>query len=419
MTPDITPQLGSSYAGNDTALDPQTAESLRMLIAQHLSQQGGQAMPQIQPAPSMPSPQAQTPQMGQMGGQAGGVHPIIQAILGALATAGKAYGTAGMGPDERLQRDEMSARLAQAKAQMAMTQQWHEETVAERGQYHQGMVPIAQEKADTGRMSADVRADQGQQKLQQGQQGLDIKKQQANTQADLAAASEALKNSQQALADARTKSEPDKVRTATSAHQVALQNYQLARDKFERDTWGTVGGKEVPGTVETPGGAPTGWKAPLAPTSTTKTKAQQADAVIAGANQLIPVIRQNADKLGPFAGRATSLEQFIGNLPADSAELSALKSSFTSLLPGLHQFRSQGALKGFEKQLGTGSFKTNAEALEAAVRATAESARTMRQAWTTVQPSGKGQTVIPAEGAPAQGATHIWTPQGLQPVGGK
>lgn len=115
------------------------------------------------------------------------------------------------------------------------------------------------------------------------------------------------------------------------------------------------------------------------PTAQQKNQIGQAGTIEALGPKLIQEIRKNADILGPYSGRATNIEEFIGNLPPEAAYLSGLQGSFAALQPQLHGMRGQGAMKQFEARLQAGSFKTNADAMEAAVQAIIDSAATIKQ----------------------------------------
>lgn len=117
------------------------------------------------------------------------------------------------------------------------------------------------------------------------------------------------------------------------------------------------------------------------PTAATKTKVEQASAINDVGAELIKTIRAHAKVLGPVSGRVTNLEELWGSLPPEAARVAGFQGSFAALQPGLHQMRGQRAMQDFEKRLQIGSFKTNAEAMEAGVQAAIDSANTMKKAW--------------------------------------
>ena len=62
--------------------------------------------------------------------------------------------------------------------------------------------------------------------------------------------------------------------------QTAQGNLAQRKNAFERDTFGTVGGRDVAGTLFDPNGNPLGWKAPGAPTAANRTMGQTAATII-------------------------------------------------------------------------------------------------------------------------------------------
>jgi len=71
---------------------------------------------------SMQNPNAQAVPPAQ-GGIDAGTHPVIASILKALAGGMQSFGSSGMGPQERVQRQQMEQEKAQAMAQLAQGQQ--------------------------------------------------------------------------------------------------------------------------------------------------------------------------------------------------------------------------------------------------------------------------------------------------------
>lgn len=104
-----------------------------------------------------------------------------------------------------------------------------------------------------------------------------------------------------------------------------VQRTNLAQATFDRDTFGTVFGKDVPSSLVDIEGNTIGWKSPSSPTSSIKTQAQQSQDL----TKLFTGIRQEIDKaeaagmLGPGPGRVNEI--MTGRVGADNPEFAKLR----------------------------------------------------------------------------------------------
>ena len=151
---------------------------------------------------------------------------------------------------------------------------------------------------------------------------------------------------------------------------IAAGRLSLANKAFERDTFGTLMGQNIPSSLVDDNGTTMGWKSPSMPTSSIKTQGQQAEDLSVLFKTVSNKIDQldKAGKLGPLAGRIN--EFMTGKVGADDpefAELRALGSLTASGMLKAH-FGSRGGqqmYQHFEDLFNTG--KMTAGDLKAAL----------------------------------------------------
>jgi hypothetical protein len=191
-----------------------------------------------------------------------------------------------------------------------------------------------------------------------------------------------LKESSNDLATARTeverlKNNPDSLQYQLAVKKleaqkertgVALQRLGLSKDIFERETFGTVGGKGIPGGPVDEGGKPIGLKGFMAtrPTSAARSKAEQGQVVVEEGQKLKrEILAAGSAIFGPTSGRISNLEVGIGSADPQVRELFTHLKSFAALQPALHGSRGIGMQKEFE--VAAGKLQDNPEAAMAAI----------------------------------------------------
>jgi hypothetical protein len=139
-------------------------------------------------------------------------------------------------------------------------------------------------------------------------------------------------------------------------------------------------------TTDLPGGKELGGKTVVAATAN-RVKAAK-DSLSMG-NELIAMLDdpETAAQLGPIAGRATNLQEFIGNIPPNMSELAGALKSWTELQPTVHAMRSSEMAEHIEKSLNR---KFTPEALKGFIRGFNRTARTV--AGNNSETSGTGGT---------------------------
>lgn len=165
-----------------------------------------------------PNAQAVPPAMGSIDA---GTHPVIASILKALAGGMQSFGSSGMGPQERVQRQQMEQEKAQAMAQLSQGQQG---------------LGIKQQEADT--------ATKGQQATAAYQTGeLGLGQQRATTESEAQKATAAHQTG--------TLAETTRKNTADIAHQQAEDEYNQSQLKQRADQLNeTVRNNKANNTIE-------------------------------------------------------------------------------------------------------------------------------------------------------------------------
>lgn len=143
---------------------------------------------------------------------------------------------------------------------------------------------------------------------------------------------------------------------ATNAQSKALltkaivQRTNLAQASFDRDTFGTVFGKDIPTSLVDTNGNTMGWKSPAMPTSSIKTQGQQSEDL----SKLFQGIKGDIDKadaaglLGPGAGRINEI--MVGRVGADNPEFARLRTLMSMVASGALKahFGARGGQQIFE-----------------------------------------------------------------------
>ena len=124
----------------------------------------GQAQTSLQNPMASPVPQPQ-------GAIDSGTHPVIAAIIKALAGGAGAYGWTSMPPQQRLEAQNLEAQKAETMARLAQT-----------GAYQQGELAYRGQMADTAAAREKDYASDVQRKKEQGETALQIKQQMADLQ---------------------------------------------------------------------------------------------------------------------------------------------------------------------------------------------------------------------------------------------
>lgn len=171
---------------------------------------------------------------------------------------------------------------------------------------------------------------------------------------------------------AQAKAEYDKARASGNSEQMELARQRLAisaqnaktavtrlglsQDQFEFRTFGTVDGKAPAGTLLDDNGTPIGSinAQNVRPTGASRTAAERAD-TLESLDKKIRIALQNPELrkgVGPLAGRLKELENRMGTLPRDLAELKNDLVSYGAFQAGLHPVRGIGAMQYFDQVLG-------------------------------------------------------------------
>lgn len=143
------------------------------------------------------------------------------------------------------------------------------------------------------------------------------------------------------------------------ANDIAAGRLKLSQQMFERDTFGTLFGKDIPSSLVDINGNTLGWKSPAMPVQSIKQQAQQAQDMLTLFKSVEKEIQsaKGAGKLGPLAGRLN--EYMTGRVGADDpqfAKLRALGSLTASGMLKAH-FGARGGqemYKHFEDLFNTG-----------------------------------------------------------------
>jgi hypothetical protein len=111
-----------------------------------------------------------------------------------------------------------------------------------------------------------------------------------------------------------------------TADAIAQGRLSLAQKAFERDTFGTLYGKDIPSSLVDASGNTLGWKSPAMPTSNIKTQAQQAKDLTNIFDEVTDEIKQaqKDGKLGPVSGRLNEI--MTGKVGADDPEFAKLRA---------------------------------------------------------------------------------------------
>lgn len=167
--------------------------------------------------------------------------------------------------------------------------------------------------------------------------------------ADLRAAQKANEPQKAALAQARLNS-------ALQAHDIALQRLGLSEKEYEARTHGTEGGVALPGALVADNGQPVGtaFQQNVRPTGTQRDAAGRATTMLELDSRIRKAL-QNPELqkgVGPLAGRLSEIQNRMGTLPRDLAELKNDLVSYGAFQAGMHPVRGIGALEYFDKVMG-------------------------------------------------------------------
>jgi hypothetical protein len=111
-------------------------------------------------------------------------------------------------------------------------------------------------------------------------------------------------------------------------------NADLNRKAFERDTFGTLFGRDIPSSLVDEAGNTLGWKSPSAPTASVKQQAQQSQDLVAlsqGVRDEIAKAQANGS-LGPYAGRISEI--MTGKIGADDPQFAKLRTLGSMYITG-------------------------------------------------------------------------------------
>jgi len=121
---------------------------------------------------------------------------------------------------------------------------------------------------------------------------------------------------------------------SVSRANTAAGQLDLARQSFERDTFGTLFGKDIPSSLVDEAGNTLGWKSPSAPTSSVKQQAQQSQDLVSLSKSVRDEIAkaQANGSLGPYSGRISEL--MTGKVGADDPQFAKLRTLGAMYLTG-------------------------------------------------------------------------------------
>lgn len=205
----------------------------------------------------------------------------------------------------------------------------------------------------------------------------------------------ALTDHQKALAEVeRTKNDPNSpaYKLALAKAQQTSGNLEMRQREFELRAFGTVGGVQPPGGLQTDSGQPVGtaFQQNVLPTAATRTKAQTASPFMTQAEDLkaYALDPKNADIFGKIGGRWTEL--MGGKIGTDDERISRLIPkirSLASLAAPLHGFRGSNVVEDFTKSMPV---VDSPQAFAAAVDEYAKTGSTIQRLGTPKTKGGAG-----------------------------
>ncbi len=171
----------------------------------------------------------------------------------------------------------------------------------------------------------------------------------------------------------------------------------------------------LPGALVTPDGRPVGsrFSNNVRPTMTERNRADLAKSGLEQAADMHDILDRHPEIFGPVEGRLTDVDTWLGSQSADAAQFSAALETLSDHLAATFGNSSLPAIEGLKEALGR--FKTNPEALAAALTQVEKSAKTIQQQGimnTVGTPAGAARLAAPA---PKQVPPTIAAPPGPTP----
>jgi hypothetical protein len=178
--------------------------------------------------------------------------------------------------------------------------------------------------------------------------------------------------------------------TARENAATASRRLGLSEREYEVNYHGTENGQPIPGAPADESGNPIGVKTAVLskPGTMAQSRGTQGGIIVEQGDNMIKAINEHRDKIGNIGSYWNS---FVNSTPIadpDASKLMAQLGSFAALQPSLHGFRSQQALKEFEKLIG--GVPKDPDSLIAAIKGIQETASVVKKHGTmnTVKPQG-------------------------------
>jgi hypothetical protein len=215
-----------------------------------------------------------------------------------------------------------------------------------------------------------------------------------------------LQQKKEELAAAKFAAEQDPNNPATrqkylmaQARMTQAQAYAL---RAQGSYLGTYNGEALPGAMLTGGDDPVGssFSANIRPTGTEISRADLATSTLEQIGDVRSIVDKRPDLFGPAAGRGTDFSVWLGSQDPDAQRMKAAINTISSHLAGVFGSRGQYAQEDIARVIG--KFRTNPEALKAALDQ-------YQRAAETIQSKGIRHTVggLPTDKNPHTGAAPV------------
>lgn len=191
-----------------------------------------------------------------------------------------------------------------------------------------------------------------------------------------------------------------------------MMQAQTTNKKYQATTWGTVDNQVVPGSIQTETGQVVGsTNAPnIRPTGTERVRADLATSTLEQIDDVNSIISKRPDLFGPAAGRGTDFTVWLGSQDPDAQRMKAAIGTISSHLSGVYGARGKYSQEDISKVIG--QFRTNPQALAAALDQYGKAAKTIQSKGVIHAVGGINQLPVKAVTNPPGGVSRILKPAG-------